>query len=197
MSERDRPDHDDRARFESIYRATRIPVLGYLARRTGSPEDAAELLAEVYLVAWRRIADVPTGDEARLWLFGVARRVLANHYRRSSVETRLAGALQAGLRLLEQAEDDNSTTDPRQEIVLDALSDLSVSDRELLALSLWEDLTPAQIAAVINRPTGVVRVRLHRARKRLREAIEDRLTRAEPAQRRTSLGPAASDGSIA
>lgn len=173
---------DASARFEALYRATRVPVLGYLSRRTASLEDAADLLAEVYLVAWRRIADVPAGDEARLWLFGVARRVLANYHRRSRTEARLAGALQESLRLLAETV---PGPDPRAELVSAAMAKLSAADREVLTLAAWEELTPAEIARVIGRPAAVVRVRLHRARQRLGEllekAIEDPPTAVEAA----------------
>jgi len=56
----------DRDRFEQVYGETRQAVLAYLLRRTDSIEDAADLLSEVYLVAWRRIGNLPLGDEARL-----------------------------------------------------------------------------------------------------------------------------------
>jgi RNA polymerase sigma-70 factor (ECF subfamily) len=159
----------DRERFEELYGATRVSVLGYLARRSRSPEDAADLLAEVYLVAWRRIDDVPAGDEARLWLFGVARRVLANHHRRARTESGLAKALEASLRSVPLSFD--AELDPRSDAVAEALARLTAKDRELLTLSAWEDLSPAEIAVVLGQRVGVVRVRLHRARKNLRDKL--------------------------
>jgi RNA polymerase sigma factor (sigma-70 family) len=159
----------DRARFEELYGGTRISVLGYLARRSRTREDAADLLAEVYLIAWRRIDDVPAGDEARLWLFGVARRVLANHHRRVRTESGLAAALEASLRSVPLILDTDA--DPRADAVTDALVRLSAKDRELLTLSAWEDLSPAEIAVVLGQRVGVVRVRLHRARKNLRDKL--------------------------
>jgi RNA polymerase sigma-70 factor (ECF subfamily) len=164
----------DRERFEEIYASTRLPLLGYLVRRSQSVEDAADLLAEVYLVAWRRITDVPAGEEARLWLFGVARRVLANHRRRSRSETELAVALKASLRLHENA--GQTSTDSGGELesaVADALATLSPADRELVMLNAWDELTPAEMAVVLRRPVGVIRVRLHRARKRLRVRLTE------------------------
>ena len=65
---------DRRRRFEDIYTANCTPILGYALRRTGSGDDAADIVAETFLTAWRRLDDVPPGDEARLWLYGVARR---------------------------------------------------------------------------------------------------------------------------
>lgn len=71
----------DRIRFEQLYRETYPALLGHLLRRVSGPTAAADVLAETYLVAWRRIQDVPVGGDARPWLFGVARRALANHER--------------------------------------------------------------------------------------------------------------------
>jgi len=126
----------------------------------------------LFLVAWRRIDDVPKGDDGRLWLYGVARRVLANHHRRARSETGLAIELGNALeRVLESQADD--LEDERLPLLADALARLSDKDRELIALTAWEDLAPAQIAKVIGQPVGVVRVRLHRARTRLRDALAE------------------------
>ena len=64
-------------RFTALFEATRLPLLAYAVRRVADPADAADVVAETYLVAWRRLDDVPAGADARPWLFGVARRVLA------------------------------------------------------------------------------------------------------------------------
>jgi RNA polymerase sigma-70 factor, ECF subfamily len=161
---------DDRSRFDELFAETRIALLGYLARRCQSPEDAADLLAEVFLVAWRRIADVPRGDDGRLWLYGVARRVLSNHHRRARSETGLAVELGNALRLEWHTVE---LDDARLPLLGEALARLGDRDRELLTLTAWEDLAPAQIAKVIGQPVGVVRVRLHRARGRLRAALAE------------------------
>jgi DNA-directed RNA polymerase specialized sigma24 family protein len=80
-------------RFEEVYLAYRGSILGYVLRRTDNPDDAADVIAETFLTAWRRLEDVPCDVGARLWLYGVARRVLANHHRgvrrRSALTERL------------------------------------------------------------------------------------------------------------
>src|SRR5262249_40299064 len=68
-----------RRRFEQIYAANHAAITGYVLRRTDNPDDAADVIAETFLTCWRRLGDVPDGDSTRLWLYGVARRVLANH----------------------------------------------------------------------------------------------------------------------
>ena len=66
--------------FTVLFEETKTLLLAYLTRRT-TQADAADLLSETYLIAWRRRADLPAGDERRLWLSGVARRLLAHHHR--------------------------------------------------------------------------------------------------------------------
>ncbi len=120
-------DEDD---FAAVYAATCKPLLGYALRRCDSPEDAADVVAETFTIAWRRAADMPAGDEARLWLYGVARRVLANHRRgvvRHSLKT---AALRAELPPGAPAGGDSAVAE-----VFRALPD---RDREVLALLGWE-----------------------------------------------------------
>ncbi|MFC4908357.1 RNA polymerase sigma factor [Actinomadura gamaensis] len=85
------------ARFERAFRAHSGEILGYLARRTEPAEDAADLMAEVSATAWRRVDDLPPGDEARPWLYGTARKVPANHRRGRPRRDRLAGRLREAL----------------------------------------------------------------------------------------------------
>src|SRR4051794_20485390 len=88
------PKRDDerRARFQALYEANYEPILGYALRRARGA-DALDVVSETFLVAWRRLARVPGGDEARLWLYGTARRVLANHERAERRRMRLGGRL--------------------------------------------------------------------------------------------------------
>src|SRR4051794_39382842 len=87
----------DQQQLEELFHDNSQSLLGYLLRRTDNPEDASDALAEVMLVAWRRLDDVPAGDEARLWLFGVARRVLANSRRSTERRRRLGERLRQEL----------------------------------------------------------------------------------------------------
>ncbi|WP_433170573.1 RNA polymerase sigma factor [Actinoallomurus sp. CA-150999] len=101
---------DPEQRFEAVYMAHYAAMLSYVRRRTDSPDDAADAIAETFATAWRRVADIPDGDEARLWLYGVARRVLANHRRGESRRTALATRLRAELSTW--AEDVPETSQP-------------------------------------------------------------------------------------
>ncbi|WP_432921199.1 RNA polymerase sigma factor [Microbispora sp. CA-135349] len=160
---------DLRRRFEEIYLAHYADLLGYVRRRTESPEDAADTLAETFATAWRRIGDVPAGPSARLWLYGVARRVLANgrraETRRSALVERLGAELGQG--------DDRDWTPDHEDLdaVRAAFRRLGPDDREVLALVSWEGLGSAEIATVLGCSRGAARLRLHRARKRLTKEL--------------------------
>jgi RNA polymerase sigma factor (sigma-70 family) len=153
-------------RFARLYREHGREILGYALRRCADPEDAADAVAETFLAAWRRLPDVPLGEEGRLWLFGAARLVVANLRRGERRRSRLAEQLRAELRgqlPVEVAEDPTG--------ILEALKALGEPDRELLMLVGWEELTPAQAAQVLAITPLAARSRLHRARRRLRSQL--------------------------
>jgi RNA polymerase sigma factor (sigma-70 family) len=158
---------EPRQRFEAIYTAHYPAILSYVRRRTDSPDDAADAIAESFTTAWRRLDEVPEGEEARLWLYGVARRVLANHRRGESRRTALAVRLRAELAAWAEP-----VTGQDPDVVSAAFQGLSPGDRELLSLVAWEGLTSAQIATVLGCSNGAVRLRLHRARKRLARELD-------------------------
>lgn len=171
------------ARFEAAYRDCGRAVLGYALRRAESREDALDAVAETFATAWRRRADMPAGpDEVRPWLFGVARRCLANSARSAGRAGRLGSALAAALPA-DAVPDPALLHEHRVEhrAVLDALTELPDHDRELVTLVAWEGLTPTQAAAVLDVAPGTARVRLHRARARLRTALGTTAPQEDPA----------------
>ena len=153
-----------RARFEALFERCHRPLLAYAVRRCPTLADAEDAVAEVFVVAWRRLDDVPQGDEALLWLFGVARRTLANQRRGRLRLLRLQSRL-------EQTADRSPSVEPDQTAALDALARLSASDQELLRLVAWEDLSHAEMAQVLGISVNAVAVRLHRARARYAAAL--------------------------
>jgi len=160
---------DARAVFEQLFRDTRTDLLAYIMRRSQSAEDAADVLAETYLIAWRKLETIPGGERSRLWLFGVARNLLlksaSRRRSRDALVDRLAGELRTAHPRHPPIEDERSAP------LRAALATLSERDREIVLLTAWEGLTPKQIAAVVGTPANIVRVRLHRARTRLKRDI--------------------------
>lgn len=156
-------------RFAVLYRASYTRILGYALRRTRSSEDAADVVAETFLIAWRRLDEVPAGLEGRLWLYGVARRVLANHLRSERRRSRL------GERLREELSSFVPTTRPVAVDVLavvdEALHRLRDEDREILRLVVWEELSHEEVGKVLGCSANAAKIRLHRARRRLADLL--------------------------
>ena len=159
-----------RQRFERLYGDNHAGVLAYVLRRIDSPDVAADVLAETFLVAWRRLDQVPEGAATRLWLLAVARRLLANHRRGEQRRVQLGDRLRHELSTALSS----GVFAAEESLAGSAFRSLSDSDRELLALSAWEGLDPGEIAQVLACSRNAARIRLHRARRRLRQALDER-----------------------
>src|SRR4051812_39055896 len=164
VEEADVAEAAEQARFEALYTGSFTSLLGFAIRRCDSAEDAADVVAETFAIAWRRLDAVPAGEEAVLWLYGVARNVLANHRRGVARRRGLAVALAGEISERYARSAEESATDHAVGQAFRALPD---DDRELLALVAWEGLDHGQIAAVLGCSRNAVRIRLHRARRRL------------------------------
>ena len=148
--------------FENLFRANYRAVRAYALRRV-RPDVAQDVVAETFLVAWRRLGDVP--DDALPWLYGVARRVVANERRsadrRSGLEQRVATVATP------RRPSDPSESMGDAELLRAALAELSDSDREALMLVAWHGLSGARAASAAGCSRATFAVRLHRARGRL------------------------------
>src|SRR5450830_938064 len=156
------PTEHPRSAFEQLFRNTRTDLLAYILRRSRGPEDAADVLAETYLIAWQKLDRIPKDERARLWLFGVARNLLMKGASRRQSGNALVERLANELRSAEPAR--APLEDERRDALRAVLTALPVRDREILTMTAWEGLTPKQIAAVMGTSANIVRVRLHRAR---------------------------------
>lgn len=153
------PEETFRALFSRHYGA----LYAYCARRIGR-EDAADAASDVFTVAWRRIRRVPAEPETLLWLYGVARKIVANHRRSHQRRQRLEAKAEL------HADPPGHRDPPAIEPVLDALSD---DDREILMLVAWEGLGPEALGQVLGCTPNAASVRLHRARTRLSDTWDD------------------------
>ena len=152
----------DEAQFERLYRAHASSVRAYARRRLTSDGLADDVVSDVFLVVWRRLDEVP--PQPLPWLYGIARRALANRRRGDARATALRTRIASERRDAEADAGD----DPR---VLQALGQLSPADRELLLLVAWEGLEPAELAQALDARPGTIAVRLHRARRRFAAAL--------------------------
>jgi RNA polymerase sigma-70 factor, ECF subfamily len=149
---------------DALFREYGADVLAYALRRTDA-ETAEDVVAEVFLVAWRRAERVPDREPV-LWLYAVARRVLANERRatrRREALVDVLGALAGG---------HGAAREPGGSPLTAALGRLRPDDREVLMLTAWEGLDATRAATVLGCTPQAVHTRLHRARTRLRAELE-------------------------
>lgn len=154
-----------------MFKAAAPDLLAYLARRVGA-DEAPDLLSETMVIAWRRVKDLPADEEqARMWLFGVARGTLLNHDRASKRRWALLGRLTHHLKSVAPASDVGIE-------VRDAIARLGADQAEIVRLVHWEGLTLAQAAAVLDIPASTARTRYQRARDALRATLTSASTHA-------------------
>ena len=157
-------------RFTELYDENYRRVLGYALTRTDN-HTAEDVASETFLVAWRRLADLP--NPPLPWLLGVARNLLLKQrygtHRRLELTDRIISMTIA---------DDLAAWDVAEHVVeretaLAALARLSERDLEVLSLVMWHELAPRGAAKVVGCSTAAFLVRLHRARRRLTKALEE------------------------
>jgi RNA polymerase sigma-70 factor, ECF subfamily len=159
---------DDReARFGRLCEAHTAAVLAYALRRVPR-DDAADVVAETFLVAWRRLDDVEE-QSALPWLYAVARRVLLSQRRSTQRQQAIAERIAAA----EPSAANELPATPGSPRLLGALAELSEQEREVLMLAAWEELSSSDAAQVLGCTATAYRIRLHRARARLRVRLAE------------------------
>ena len=156
----DRPASPE-ARFNALFARHYPAVFGYAVRRVGR-DEAGDAAAEVFTVAWRRLGRVPAEPETLPWLYGVARKVVANQERAARRRLRLEARAAAFARTAPSRLPAPTASRSRPPCCASG-----PADREVLRLAAWEELQPAEIARVLGCSANAAAVRLHRARQRL------------------------------
>jgi RNA polymerase sigma-70 factor (ECF subfamily) len=158
-------DHDERDRFTDLYRRQHARVFAYAVSH-GGRQLAEEVVAETFLVAWRRVDAVPTSHPLP-WLLATARNILRERFRDEVRQRSIADELGAWRGTAADVAD--GVTERAE--MLAALAQLSADDRELLTLVAWHGLSAGDAAKVVGCSTATYFVRLHRARRRLEQAL--------------------------
>jgi RNA polymerase sigma-70 factor (ECF subfamily) len=163
---------DEHDRFRSIYADAYSDVLRFVARRV-PPSQGEDVAAEVFLVVWRRMSDMPPErNPGRAWIFGVARQTILNTHRgirrREALQIRLADPSMVPL----LGDTSNSEVLVRRVDLARAWPRLAAVDQEALALAYWDGLTSTEAANVLNISPVAFRLRLTRARRHLRRHLD-------------------------
>ena len=157
---------DPAGAFEALFETHYWAVRAYVLRRAAS-SVVDDVVAETFLITWRRLDSV--GDDPLPWILGVARRLLANHYRAERRRNALLVRLQS---LVGPAVVWEAPASMNVQLAV-AMSALSAGEREALLLVAWEGLEPGRAAQVAGCSSGAFRARLHRARQRVSNALEE------------------------
>jgi RNA polymerase sigma-70 factor (ECF subfamily) len=163
-----RSTNGDAKAFGELFWRHNGAVHGYLARRAGR-DFADDLVADVWLRAFRNRTSFDLKyDDARPWLYGIARNVLHAHWRSVTKAPPLwpAAVMEPWSNI-----DDRLDESARRATLLSALEALTVEEREALLLVAWEQLSAASIALMLDVPASTVRNRLHRARSIMRDSL--------------------------
>jgi len=181
---RRQPATDDEARFAEIYRRHAKSIQAYCARRTAASQ-LADAVADTFLVAWRRIDQVPIGDGALPWLYGVAYKVLSHQWRHRARSRRLIERLHSLAQVDELAPEVLLVRSEEHREVLAASARLKPIDQEILRLTFWEELSHVDVASVLGIEATAVKQRAYRARRNLADEFR-KLTgdRQPPAARK-------------
>jgi RNA polymerase sigma factor (sigma-70 family) len=154
-------------RLHSALATNSADLLAYLERRVGVREDAADLLGETMLVAWRRVEKLPEERErARMWLFVIARTTLLNYRRGRRRHLAVTDALRAKLAM----GDDSSATEGGID-VRRAIDALPAELAEIVRLVHWDGFALAEAAELLGIPAPTARGRYARARAQLSSAL--------------------------
>lgn len=163
----------DSARFAAIYQREHSDVLRFIARRLNPPDlaRAEDVAHETFLVAWRRLTEIPVNlNEARAWLFTVARNCLLNELRKGSKRAQL------NVRIADTAADAAAFSEPdaigAKLDLTAAWNRLDAGDQEVIALNYWDGLSSAEAAKVLGITGPNYRIKLHRARNNLKKLLE-------------------------
>lgn len=152
------------ARYRAVFERHHERVYAYFRRRIDA-ETARDCTAETFVVAWRKVDDIPNGGELR-WLYIVARNVLRNAYRTRRRSHLVFGNVGDRGDAGESPETVVVRNEEEREVV-EALQRLRKRDQEVLLLSVWEELPRDDVAAILGCSPHAASQRLHRASRRL------------------------------
>ncbi len=156
--------------FSSLFAAHHQELHAYCLRRL-PVDDANDAAAEIFLTAWRRLKEIPSGDEARLWLYGVARNVVRNWTRSGRRRLRLVAKVGSLAPPRPEAPDIRVIRSEEHQEVIDAIANLRDSDQEVVRLKIWEGLSNAEVGVILDITDRAVEARYTRSIKKLHKLL--------------------------
>jgi RNA polymerase sigma-70 factor (ECF subfamily) len=160
-----------RRQLEAMFRQHAPRILDYARYRGASLAEAEDVVSEVFVVLTRRLDDAP--PEVLPWLYGVARRVLANQVRGNRRRSALQDRSREMAMMANRAEQELSAAAARDLQIHQGLSMLTEKDREAILLIAWDGLRYEEAARALGCTHAAFRQRIARARRNLLALIDD------------------------
>ena len=160
-------DEETRTEYARLVNKHSKALLRYSLRRLNDQTSCDDVVAETFLIAWRRRDDLPAPGEELSWLYGIAFRVLSNHRRSRDRRDRL----HARLAFERDPSEEDDASDLDTEPILRAIGELRASERELLEFVYWERLTYRDIAFIMGISENAVGIRINRAKRNLKTLL--------------------------
>jgi RNA polymerase sigma-70 factor (ECF subfamily) len=166
----------DKAQFEyeQLYRAHAHAVYAYCLRRT-TTDEAKDAMADVFVVAWRRFEDMPKGDGALPWLYGVARNVLSDKQRSARRRDRLFVRAVSNFEASVPGPEAQIVRRSEHEDVISALGRLPEKDREIVLLVQWEGISREKVAEMMYLSRSAIDKRIAKAYERMAKSLGARI----------------------
>jgi RNA polymerase sigma-70 factor (ECF subfamily) len=161
---------DKDAVFTRLVNTHSVAILRYTSRRLSDAGSCDDVVAETFLIAWRRWDDLPLPDRQLPWLYSIAFHVLSNQRRSRDRRDRL----HARVAMERASDEDTDASGLDTESLLLALGQLRSHDRELLEFVYWERLTYRDIALIMGISENAVGIRINRAKKNLKIHLQSR-----------------------
>ncbi len=159
-----------RAQFEEMYRVHAQAIYTYCLRRT-SLEEAKDATADVFVVAWRRLGDMPSDDRVKPWLYGVARNVLNDRRRAARRRDRLAAKMASHRQPSVPSPEVQVVRHSEHEQVLAAMDKLPEKDRETILLVEWEGMSRDEVAEMMFVSRAAIDKRIARAYRKMARSL--------------------------
>ncbi|MDQ4504045.1 sigma-70 family RNA polymerase sigma factor [Sinomonas sp. ASV322] len=151
----------DEKAFAAFYRRYYWMIFAFANRRLSDEETAREIAADTFRIAWSKIAD--RGDHELAWLYGIARNLIGNEYRRQLRERALLARI--------QHDTSHADSESAADLIREALLELRYKDRDILYLTYWEELSASRLAEVLGCSEASAWKRVSRARKALKDIL--------------------------
>ena len=174
----------DSASFGRLYDHHIKPIYRFIAVKVGTKQEAEDLAHEVFMSAWQKLPNFESqGFPFSSWLYKIARNRVIDHYRTKKTNVSIDEDITISETLFSDSVDPESGFDRGQQLskIKIAMQDLNAEQREVITMRFVEDLSPLEIAQILNKREGTIRIIQHRAILKIKKNIDSQKNKTDKA----------------